>query len=176
MATLNEQPELRRKIAIQSSFYTGWEYYRTFRFPAGELATHLAGTLAPGTVLAATYGGVATTNVEDPKLQSVSEAQQKGGALLEVQARYVQIDTSGSRVTGYIECARGRHKQDAGDRTYWTIYGMAPTISDAGIPAVGAALDGGATLLTPVCQSAMPRPWQFGRVLVVTRWMGYKAE
>ena len=153
--------------------WTGWAYRRIFRVPKGQVATALddGGDLARGSVLPVKWGGVATSKAEDPRLQTVTGLQQRGGALDELSAVYITVDVESSST--YSECYRSRPEQRNQHEIITRTVGVALLETTTGIPALGDFLDDDdSNVLGPVCADVhRDETTHFGRVFIRTTWI-----
>jgi len=88
---LKEYPERRRKEPTAGNGWVGFKYVRYFTVAKGDVETHRAAELAPGAVLPAKWGGVATTTAADPRLQVCVDLQQGLGAMAELYTEWIEI-------------------------------------------------------------------------------------
>ena len=72
---LSERKDERTEQDVSTRTYTGTMYLRHFDCPKGNVAAVLVGDLALGTVMPVLWGGVNTSNPEDPRLQRVRRGQ-----------------------------------------------------------------------------------------------------
>ena len=89
---LHEIPELRTEQDVATNIYTGKLYIRHFTCPKNSVAAAFAGDLALGAVMPVAWGGVATANPEDPRLQRGYRKQQSGGAMDGLVAEFLKIN------------------------------------------------------------------------------------
>lgn len=89
---LHELPDLRHEQDVSTRIYTGILYTRYFNCPKGNFAAVKTGDLLLGRVMPAAWGGVATTNPEDPRLQRVRRVQQTGGAMDRLIGEFLKIN------------------------------------------------------------------------------------
>lgn len=92
---LKYHPEHRKKLRIDNALFAGYDYVRVFTVPRGDMATHLAAELAPGAVLPAKWDGVATTTVQDPRLQApLVETKQSTAEMAVIETHWISIDVA----------------------------------------------------------------------------------
>jgi hypothetical protein len=110
-AALREIESRRSRQWASGQDWTGYKHVRVFQGVApGDLATHRAAELAPGAVLPAKWGGVATARAIDPRLTLAPEAGQKASAQTEIYTEWTELIT----ITGFVA-------------DFWTPYEMRPS-------------------------------------------------
>ncbi len=171
---LHERKKERSQRRVSTHMYTGTEYTRVFDCPKGQISTILGADLADGVVMGLSWGGVSTTNAQDPRLQTVDRIQQPRGGQDQLRARFLQLDVTGTADGTYIEIDRTRRTSERTGRDVTRTIGVAKTSTDSGIPDAGDTLDAATAGLvtTPRCEQMRIDPhWQHGRVLVVADWV-----
>ena len=88
---LKEYPERRRQEPAFGNGWVGVKYIRYFTVAKSDVATHRAAELLDGAVLPEKWGGVATTNAADPRLQVCVDQQQAKGAMAEFYTEWIEI-------------------------------------------------------------------------------------
>lgn len=92
---LKEHVGHRKKVRLDTELFSGYDYVRVFTVPRGDVAAHLAAELAPGAVLPVKWGGVATSTVQDPRLQApLTETKQSTADFAILETHWVSIDVA----------------------------------------------------------------------------------
>lgn len=177
--------EKRRRVRVETPYYTGYDHLRLFMVPQGAFLDELAAELAPGSVLPEKWGGVETTAAEDPRLTHIVQTQPRGTAKYEVVTHWLEIDEAAVALAGtdFVFTTKdiitdGLHEKIK------LAYGIATTNTDAGIPAraktdiraVGTLTGATPTAITDyVCRDVrVIKQWP-GRVLVVVEYVQFKS-
>ena len=166
-----EHSEQRRQERVSTEYYDGIQYTRVFTCPPGHVETHVAtgGELACGAIMPVKWGGVSSSNTDDPRLIHWRYGQQRGGPLQEIIATFLSLDVDTASTT-YVETARSRFDVTSQHERQLYTYGFTLT---TGGPAVGDLLDDAALddITVPVCCEVREYPHFLpGRTLIVSRW------
>lgn len=166
---------------VEAEAYTGWRYQRRYACPHGELATHLGGDLLPGAIMPGDSGATP----EQARCVSVSTPEGGQGLVLVITATFLSIDCGdaalGSSTFRFTTTPVVRHLEH---ETVKTVYGVALTSTDTGIPARALTDQRDASHLTGttptlisdyVCRDAsIIEEWR-GRVLIRVEYAQFRA-
>ena len=96
MQALKDHIERRAREHITGDGWDGTAYIRWFTCPKEDVPTHRAsgGELANGAVLPVKWGGVATSNAYDPRLQECVDTQPEGAAVAILRTVWIEINVS----------------------------------------------------------------------------------
>lgn len=92
---LKEDITRRSRQWASGQDWTGYKHIRVFQgVPDGDLAAHRLAELAPGAVLPAKWGGVATARAIDPRLTNCPDVGQRGSAAsMQIYTEWTEIKT-----------------------------------------------------------------------------------
>jgi hypothetical protein len=173
-------PNFEQTEQLVTERFSGILHVRKFWVPEVEIDTVLApgGELAPNSLIPAAYwhgtaltGTVSTGNVEDARMYDYTLGPRNELAQHEVTVRYLEVTTSGSRTSNYIETDKGHLVLESDStRLVYVTYGL-EFISDStgyGGPKVGDAYSDDSTA---ICKSVRSEPLKYaGRYLISALW------